>query len=1094
MATPHSLPSFTPLPPIQMPDEPSSSTFQQADDANYIPFSPTPSFAESFATAFTSHNDAGPENSTSLPATSSLAPLQTQNLRKSISVDSFVQFGRDVYTSSGPRPNRGNTGSALDPPRNLVFGVSTTLQAEREQFRSGRNRGSSVSSTRDGDESVVDSDVERSDPLNSPVDRYRHTSLKTQDQSRPFVRGGELPLPSRTPTLSSTSSMSSILSASTSSSTLEDVPRQLSLSSLSSFPGRRAPLPTNSAGRIRSGSLGMYTSPARRILVDTQISNPDILSSTVTLVVVGTPGCGKSVVIEKGLRGHGLSEPTSVPVLSMQGTSTQYSRRIGTVRNDNGPDFPVHVIEIDVPTEHLNPRELDWPKSLSTINGVIICYDSSDETSFKPVAGLLRGYRAMKLPLVVLACKSDLKRQVEPEKALEVLQPYDAGLVEVAKTQEQGKDKMRRTFAWILKAVARDKRTNHHEFDTNYRNPASPDVLISPPPWETSRTATPTASSTAVPTSNVGQIQATRPPNPQTPLPSIPSSPPKPPTSPPRAHSAGDLLHEHEKSKSRVWHANTPVSDDRHHGKDSTDSIHGSGGEAAHDTHSQVPKDGKEKGKESRPGQWASLDELLDKLLFLAVSGDDPAFITHFLLTYRRFASPRSVLLAMQKRMRQLDNPSGDPMFACFAQMRICHLLEMWIRDYPYDFAVRGTAGALSALIRSIISKTYLLHYGSEFLPFLEMLPSLVDQDAAWALKVDDVADESDDSYSLHEDEESPPVKDAGSPMPLMDKPVPPLPPLPQRERKPSLPLPLILASGSHLSAGQLETEISEKQQIRDLVRLAQEVLALDPDEIAQEITRVEAKLFLDIKPRHWLYYTFVSGKKNEKEPITAFNSVSNHLADWVVSLILCHKTPRARVRQIEKFVEIAQRLRALNNYSALRAFVAGINNATFAGDETMEQFKAKSPEQAKNLQSWDVLLQHIRSHRAYRLALRNSKGACIPALEVHMSDLIRAHEGNGDFNPSDPSKIHWGKFNMMGRFISSTAQCQAQCRISADYNFPERPAIGELFIKRPVMNDQMQKSRIAPVDVDFDEYRPHSHALSNQPRDTIILRKLFFW
>jgi hypothetical protein len=107
-----------------------------------------------------------------------------------------------------------------------------------------------------------------------------------------------------------------------------------------------------------------------------------------------------------------------------------------------------------------------------------------------------------------------------------------------------------------------------------------------------------------------------------------------------------------------------------------------------------------------------------------------------------------------------------------------------------------------------------------------------------------------------------------------------------------------------------------------------------------------------------------------------------------VVSLILCHDRPKSRARQIEKFVEIAQRLRALNNYSALRAFVAGINNATFPGDETMEQFKAKSPEQAKNLQSWDVLLQQIRAHRAYRLALRNTKGACIPALSVRFIPL----------------------------------------------------------------------------------------------------------
>jgi len=69
------------------------------------------------------------------------------------------------------------------------------------------------------------------------------------------------------------------------------------------------------------------------------------------------------------------------------------------------------------------------------------------------------------------------------------------------------------------------------------------------------------------------------------------------------------------------------------------------------------------------------------------------------------------------------------------------------------------------------------------------------------------------------------------------------------------------------------------------------------------------------------------------------------------------------------------------------------------------------------------------------------------------MSDLIRAHEGNEDVNPSDPTKIHWGKFNMMGRFISSTNQCQAQCENAPEYSFPDRPNIAELFVKRPVMS-----------------------------------------
>jgi len=72
------------------------------------------------------------------------------------------------------------------------------------------------------------------------------------------------------------------------------------------------------------------------------------------------------------------------------------------------------------------------------------------------------------------------------------------------------------------------------------------------------------------------------------------------------------------------------------------------------------------------------------------------------------------------------------------------------------------------------------------------------------------------------------------------------------------------------------------------------------------------------------------------------------------------------------------------------------------------------------------------------------------------MSDLIGAHEGNQDFSASDPMKIHWGKFNMMGRFISNTAHYQAQCKISTDYNFPDRTTVREVFVKRPIMNDEV--------------------------------------
>ncbi|KAK7064216.1 DEAD-domain-containing protein [Favolaschia claudopus] len=1010
--------------------------------------------------------------------------LRTQNLRKSLSVDSMQSpVARDAV-----RPNRGHTSSALEAPRNLIFDRVPTHQ-QHIQMYSGRPRGISVSSSV-RDDYDGDSDIERAAPF---PERYAG-----MDNVKP-IRGGELPLPPRTTTLSTTSSVSSIMTASSTSSTEEGVhTRQPTRPSIAATASASS---SKTTGRTRSGSLGVYAAhPAKRMIINTHVSDLGASNQNppITLLVVGAAKCGKSVVIRKGLKDYGLSEPVNHSFeIQSSYFSNSYSLRVGRIK-DGFKEYALHVIEADVSKTTLD--DAVWPEGSPRVDGVIMCYDAYDPDSFLPVQGLLRRFRIMMTSTVVLACKSDLERRVDPQgAALEFLQLYDNGLVEVSNSTEPGKKKMRQAFEWLIKAVFRDRNAVKNESDADYHNPASPALLISPPPpWEVSRTATPTASSSVSSMSTLSQGHAA-PRLSNVPLPTIPASrAPTVPNSPTRARSTGDLLSEHEKSRTRDWQDGglNGLGRSNSNAMSMQKNLASSSGDAVDVVVDPPPNkpESKEKDASSRP--WATLDELLDKLLFLAVSGDDPTYITHFLLTYRRFASPRSVLLAMQLRLRQLDQPSGDPMFACFAQMRsvstfrflysvdaqchsrICHLLEQWIRDYPYDFKVRGTPSALSALFKSITSKTYLLHYGSDFLPFHELLPNLIDKDAAWAHKPDYPEDESD-----YDDDEKSAVLTINSAhsSDFLPQNTPPAKSNATsalsttfRERKGSLPLGNKLIATQSAPNGVPQDAVDQRSQMKDLLKLANDVSALDSEEIAQEITRMEVGLFLDIEPRHWLRYTFVSGKKDPTtDSIAGFNEFSNRLADWVASLILCHDKAKARAKQIEKIVEIAQKLRGLNNYSALRALVAGINHSTFPGDPTMEQFKAKSPDHAKNLQSWDVLLQHNRSHRAYRLALRNTKGACIPALEVHMSDLIRAHEANDDFNPSDPSKIHWGKFNMMGRFINSTTQCQVQCRAVSDYNFPRRAHITELLEAKCIMSDEMQKSRIAPPEADIDGPSP---------------------
>jgi hypothetical protein len=223
---------------------------------------------------------------------------------------------------------------------------------------------------------------------------------------------------------------------------------------------------------------------------------------------------------------------------------------------------------------------------------------------------------------------------------------------------------------------------------------------------------------------------------------------------------------------------------------------------------------------------------------------------------------------------------------------------------YPQDFAVPGAPGALHALVRSIVGKTYLLHYGSDFLPFLSHLPNIIDTDAAWALKSENPVDESEDPYSISDGEEEILIVETESPSTghsLVARSNDNLPSAASvRERKSSLPLSANIFIPVNSSHSQADVQdMSPKDLLTKLRSNAQTLATFDCSAIAEEITRVEAKLFMDIEvsvwcycdcrdhddllqPRHWLQYTLIPGRKDpELDSISRFNAISNHLADW---------------------------------------------------------------------------------------------------------------------------------------------------------------------------------------------------------------------
>ncbi len=197
-------------------------------------------------------------------------------------------------------------------------------------------------------------------------------------------------------------------------------------------------------------------------------------------------------------------------------------------------------------------------------------------------------------------------------------------------------------------------------------------------------------------------------------------------------------------------------------------------------------------------------------------------------------------------------------------------MLDLWISLYPTDFAVSGASSALAALIKSILNKTYLLHYGAEFLPFLEMVSSLKDKDALWGLKVED---ENSDTSSVSDEENAflvdhPVSQRSASPSPLPTDNSSSNPAALNsgfaRERKASLPLtakaliasPATSGGGIPLQAPVLSKEplnLSYKGTLRALQNTSQTLQAYDPADIAQEMTRLQCQFFLRIEVRKLL-------------------------------------------------------------------------------------------------------------------------------------------------------------------------------------------------------------------------------------------------
>lgn len=426
-----------------------------------------------------------------------------------------------------------------------------------------------------------------------------------------------------------------------------------------------------------------------------------------------------------------------------------------------------------------------------------------------------------------------------------------------------------------------------------------------------------------------------------------------------------------------------------------------------------------------------TFDDLVDRLLGQNMSRADNNFCDIFLCLYRKFAAPGELFDAIMQRLDAVaDDKNSHYLTRTSTQLRMITVVAKWVTNYPGDFASPGTSAKLDDFINSLAGEPVFAAAAQEMRMQLQSRV-VVDDDTGWARTDADVETENSSNTpsmpsspvrrrtntktDVDAEMEKMALEDEGGH--AMER---------QESRADSTFSGRPASSGSQLSYHTVEDYEKEAATMvpkgtLPLTKFRYHILMdTSEDDVADEMTRIDWVMFSSIRLRDLVRH--VSLPLEQKEKCKSLANVNrmihhfNHIARWVANMIVLRDKAKHRAQMLEKFMNIAVKLRQLNNYNGLAAVLAGINGSAI---HRLSQTRALVPADVqKRFARLVILMGTQKSHFTYRLAWENSSLPRIPFIPLHRRDLVSAEEGSRTFVGAKGERINWKKFEVLSEVI----------------------------------------------------------------------------
>ncbi|KAJ5964252.1 uncharacterized protein N7479_004128 [Penicillium vulpinum] len=750
----------------------------------------------------------------------------------------------------------------------------------------------------------------------------------------------------------------------------------------------------------------------------------------------------------------------------------------------NGSVYIVHLIEVDLTQVQFDQdKRIIWPRtgrdnSAPVIDGVLVLHDATKPDRLSLTTKLIDSLAASDLPFLQVACKCDVNSEPLEDSEVDVDEIHDR--YEIYRTSFSSPRSQRICIALVLRAVIstredlsnsdiplvsnpRTNKPNHYDWHHTRSNSETPSAVF------TAAGGPQTASDQCVdgdgenrlaidgnhlqhtPNSHRYARSNSQPVRPQTPPSGARLNPRSP--SAQEAQEQNSLNHDSRQQRLHTAWRHSGGSDAFNSFLNMDDEVDDGQSRPASPGAVVRPKPSSESNSSAETG--LSFDELVDRLISLPLSKQDHKFRSTFLCLYRKFAAPASLLGALISRFERNEMSNDDQLARMADQLRLLDVMAEWASDYPGDFAHPNLRKRILEFV-AILEKSHFYMFAAKEIGS-QLDSNAEDDDVGWAYGGDSDADDSPlvETFFDNSGRSSPAgaltAAGSGSGTNTYDT---------EEEQDPIYSMSALdLSNGPHDSTSRLSgtlsvssnhekpnTTTSQSFTLLSLEAAQKEALRLElthktllgklqwrifmdapEEEFARELTRIDWIMYNSFRPRDLVRHVSLSGI--DKDTIKSLTNVNrmikqfNHLAFFVASLILLRDKPKHRAQALEKFMNIAVKLRRQNNYNSLGAVIAAING-TPVHRLTQTRDLIPIPVQ-KEFMRLVILMSTQRSHFAYRLAWENSFSERIPFLPLHRRDLVSAEEGNKTFFGENKSRINWKKFEVMGEVVLGIQRSQ---------------------------------------------------------------------